>query len=735
MTLNELLERALFYSRSQQWDKAMGYAKEAVEKAPNNFLAQKRLSLTLWYSGHKQEAYDAMHQSVDLQPDFASAHYNLACFYASDQQKEEMLLHLQKAIELEEYSDYRAMALEDSDFDVYANDNDFLEIVEALKKEGKKLSNVFNSDDFELISGVLLKIDNEIPVEAVEWDYEEDGKCVTDVLEADADKISTEALQHLFKVTTSNPSVGYYDGFTAVLDQLRERLKKDFETLIIKAWNDRYACTDAGHLDTVDRRLLEYMEEMPVEPIAQLVLTGLKSHGADALQDFENLNASIFESLPKDHQLRTELVEVLDRYYHKDRFIKESLEARENRIRLRMPAPPLDYDETSDDIWAYQKAAIRHFHPIHVLNAASHLSIQRKPEIVDIARTALPRIYEFVLDTSLPLDLRIDAIKSVLMRIGEEQGVKKLGPALLDTSCGLLEALGELFKKFKVSAKESRQAVDFLLNASEKQDKGTYDLYDVVTAISWFQDDRIPGFLMSLLDKHPEPVRREAIKGLGQQGAATAIPQLVVQLRRGSGQCVSAAAKALKQIGGRALQELKNEDNYRLVLERAKKEPRWAIRGLVLLDIPALHDDLIELLKTTKEYEAYDHLSGGLARLAHEKGILDLVQLGMDRYSASNIGGRHFVEVFRAIARNRKEPDPMVVEQVRSLLSKAEPLDVDGFVQDMVRDGTYMALGKPTKEERQREMLFTKVYKEGLEGVVEYPEKLAQAMFLGQDRG
>ncbi len=729
MTINELLERALYSSYRKQWSKALEYARGAIDKEPNNFLAYKRLGLALWYSDKKDEAIDAMKKSIELQPEFASAYYNLACFYAIDNMKTEMLFHLKKSIELDKYTNYREMAENDEDFDRFIEDDDFLEIVKANKKKSKKLHEVFASEDYNAISDAILQIEKEIPLEAIEWDYSPDGDSITDLLEDKADKIKSEALLYLFKIVTINTSIEDFEGFSILMNVLRSKIKEDFDDLIIETWKGRYEYTDSGHLSDIDRQILESLKGLPVERCAEVVLWGLKSHGKDAIQDHEDLCALLLHKLPESHKHRTELVDIIDNYLHGDIYKEEDFKTRQKRIRIALSPPPVEVPSNSNDRWAYEKAAIIHFHPANVVRAASHMAIQKDPEIVELVKQNLPRICGFVTDSSLPVDLRVTSVTGVIERVGDKESVASLGPALLDKSVGLIEAVGRLMYNFNILPEETKFAVDYLSETAKKENIDDYDLYDLIRALLWLKDERVTKVLLSALNNKTEAVRREAIRGLGIQKASSAIPQIVLQLREGSPQCVSAAAEAFDAIGGKALTELTNKNNYELVLKMAKKNPRWAIKALNYFQLEQVHDDLIELFKTTNEREAFRHLAKGIANWCKEESIPQLVLLGLDRYKAESIGARNFIVVFRAIARNHTYPDKQIIEEVKNILSNSPTEDIVAFADDLKSDSRYADIIKPSKAEKESEEKYTKTYMVALKTIRPEAEELARIMF------
>jgi len=74
------------------------------------------------------EDYD---KAIEINPKYASAHFNLACVYALKKEegdKSKMLEYLKKAIKLDDK--YKKDAKEDEDFKKYLKNPDFKKLVE-----------------------------------------------------------------------------------------------------------------------------------------------------------------------------------------------------------------------------------------------------------------------------------------------------------------------------------------------------------------------------------------------------------------------------------------------------------------------------------------------------------------------------------------------------------------------------------------------------------------------------
>jgi hypothetical protein len=359
------------------------------------------------------------------------------------------------------------------------------------------------------------------------------------------------------------------------------------------------------------------------------------------------------------------------------------------------------------------------------------MAIQRNsPEIVKLAGESVPKLCGFVLDQSLPVDIRIDAV-GVIEKLGDSRSAALLVPALSEErSPKLLEGIGKVLHQFNIFPDEAKTAVDYLAEALHEQKKGSYELYDYIVAIGWFQDQRVADILVSQLDDTLEANRREALKGLGVRKGVTAIPEIVKQLREGSSQCVSAAAAALYAIGPEGQKELGNEENYQYVLKKAEQSPRYAIKALNYFTLDRVNDDLLRFFKTTGEYEAIEPLARGLAERGREEIIPELVSLGLDRYKGGERSGRFYIMIFRSIARTHSEgPDAGILNEVKEILSRGEKDDILEFARDLERDAKYAELHEPAGKEEVSEQKYAELFVASMKDRGPEAEFLARAMF------
>lgn len=138
-TLNEAEQLV----REGQTSRALTLADSVLEHSPplqiwHRCRAHKLRSLAMWHDGRRDEAVVEMRRAVDLQPTYATGHYNLAAFAAHRGDKAELLARLAQAIThgAKQYvMDYRPIIRDDPDFDGFRSDPDFQALVDTLPKD------------------------------------------------------------------------------------------------------------------------------------------------------------------------------------------------------------------------------------------------------------------------------------------------------------------------------------------------------------------------------------------------------------------------------------------------------------------------------------------------------------------------------------------------------------------------------------------------------------------------
>lgn len=88
-----------------------------------------RKGQALFHLNRYEESHQAYDQCIQAAPYFESAWFNKACTYARQHRKEEMLSHLSEAIQFN--SKFKQEAPEDTDFEDYWHDEDFLALIKA----------------------------------------------------------------------------------------------------------------------------------------------------------------------------------------------------------------------------------------------------------------------------------------------------------------------------------------------------------------------------------------------------------------------------------------------------------------------------------------------------------------------------------------------------------------------------------------------------------------------------
>jgi len=698
----ELIDRSLFESRHGRWAQALEHADQALAQEPGHALAHKRRGLALWHLGQRDEGVLALVRSTQLAPDFASAHYNLACCYAQLERREDMLRALRRAIALS--TDYVDKARRDADFEEFEDDEEFLALTRPDGEAAQDLQRVFEGDDLAAIADRLGRLGDAIPLAAVDWEDEGEGGDLSGVLERHARDLDVEVLAKVYRVVATRVFADLYDfdGWTELHRALRDRDPEGFAALLVKCWRERYQQLDAGHLGTIEEVMLEELEALPGGTKAQLVLEGLRSHGPDALADHRALCASALADLG-DAPLTSQLVDAVDRVLHGSTYLDDDPATRRRRVVRALPPPPLRIPEDTEDRWAWQRLSLQSDHPVQVLQGARQLSIQRDAEARALLLQHLDSIVELALDESLADDPRITAV-SVLQRVGSVETLRRLVPALDARSPKLLDKLGEVLHQHGVPF--DAEAAASVLSARLHEASDWSEEHDVIHALRWFVTPTATRLLLDATAHRREAVRREALHGLGYHAPDEAIDTLATQLVEGSGQCVAAAATALSRYGTeRAQAILRDEERYQRVLARAKAEARWVTAALPCFQVPSVSADLFALFCTTSEHEAFDVLAAGISAHPREELLLELVRFGLDTYRLQGRPGRYLVEIARAaVAAHPEGPGDAVREGLVALLTQADAQAIADLCGKADRDCRYATerAPDPIVAERQR---------------------------------
>jgi tetratricopeptide (TPR) repeat protein len=105
---------------------------ESIEKSiylnPNAHETWNKKGIFLHKIGRYDEALIAYEKSLALRPEYPSTLYNLACLYSIKEDKEKMLVYLEKAIAKDPI--YKEKAKKDTDFEKFLNNIDFKNLIE-----------------------------------------------------------------------------------------------------------------------------------------------------------------------------------------------------------------------------------------------------------------------------------------------------------------------------------------------------------------------------------------------------------------------------------------------------------------------------------------------------------------------------------------------------------------------------------------------------------------------------
>jgi|GEM_PF-3105682 len=204
-----------------KWDEAIAFAKQALEVDPQCDQAEKVWGLALHFKGDTPEGISHLYRAVRFNPKYATGWYNLACIHAKCKEKALMLKALTEAInwgKSEYCMDYRKSAMQDSDFDNFRADPDFLELVFPVPAKLKELYLAVwdnNGDKILELGDKLLK------------DKKADKLAIMEAMRYGAEIISSDLDEHgkanltLYKHEDKN----YYDTRYKDLDQKITKLR------------------------------------------------------------------------------------------------------------------------------------------------------------------------------------------------------------------------------------------------------------------------------------------------------------------------------------------------------------------------------------------------------------------------------------------------------------------------------------------------------------------------------
>lgn len=106
-----------------RYEEALDSLERAAQAMPNKIDVLVALGWCYKRTSRIELAIDSMIRAVEIKPEAALPHYNLACYLSLAGRKAQALVHLSRAFELD--ADYRTLAETESDFDPIRSDPDF----------------------------------------------------------------------------------------------------------------------------------------------------------------------------------------------------------------------------------------------------------------------------------------------------------------------------------------------------------------------------------------------------------------------------------------------------------------------------------------------------------------------------------------------------------------------------------------------------------------------------------
>ncbi len=100
-TADQYRQRAIELSRAKSWDEAVASYHKALDLEPNDALTHYNLALALKYKGDTRQAIDEFETTLQLKPKWAEAHYGLSAAWYDLHDLANALKELRAAIELD----------------------------------------------------------------------------------------------------------------------------------------------------------------------------------------------------------------------------------------------------------------------------------------------------------------------------------------------------------------------------------------------------------------------------------------------------------------------------------------------------------------------------------------------------------------------------------------------------------------------------------------------------------
>ena len=106
-----------------RYEEALDYLEKAAQALPQKVDPLVSLGWCYKRTSRIELAIDSMVRALEIKPEVAVLHYNLACYLSLAGRKSQALVHLSRSFELDEQ--FRALAETESDFDPIRSDPDF----------------------------------------------------------------------------------------------------------------------------------------------------------------------------------------------------------------------------------------------------------------------------------------------------------------------------------------------------------------------------------------------------------------------------------------------------------------------------------------------------------------------------------------------------------------------------------------------------------------------------------
>lgn len=240
-------------------------------------------------------------------------------------------------------------------------------------------------------------------------------------------------------------------------------------------------------------------------------------------------------------------------------------------------------------------------------------------DVTDEALREIAQQYDDILAMALnakqPPGIRESAIL-ILFQLRPTTAIEDIAPILELGPLELIIVVSRDVPQYKAEGGEKIKS-PFAITELARQMEDPNQQYQAIGNLARMDDDRIAGLLLQALS-FGKNEQREALRALGKQKAASAVPQIVPYLKSDRGQHVAAAAEALARIGtDDAIAALADENNYAHLKSLMKTmEKRWVARAICFYRNNRIESDL----KQYSQNKDFDVREGASEALAWWKG-------------------------------------------------------------------------------------------------------------------